>query len=286
MGGFRRSAIRFALVGRLAPGLLAAFAPAPLVAQSPAAAEQLPVVRVVSDSTGSRLQVDGRDFFVKGMNWDYFPVGQTVFYSLWTQPDAMIRTALDREMSLLRSMGVNVIRQYNGIPPRWVRYIHENYGIWTILNHPLGRYGTTVNGVYVAQTDYSNPRVRATLVKEFTDLVDQFKGTPGVLMWLIGNENNYGLEWRSAATENLPEGERQAAKARYLYSLVGETALAITMSDLLLQEGVFVTGFGFPVVPHGQARVRCQLSAAHTRDQLDFAVEAFGKAGRKAGILR
>jgi glycine C-acetyltransferase len=68
--------------------------------------------------------------------------------------------------------------------------------------------------------------------------------------------------------------------------IVGETALAITMSDLLLQEGVFVTGFGFPVVPHGQARVRCQLSAAHTRDQLDFAVEAFGKAGRKAGILR
>jgi glycine C-acetyltransferase len=68
--------------------------------------------------------------------------------------------------------------------------------------------------------------------------------------------------------------------------IVGETALAITMSDLLLQQGVFVTGFGFPVVPHGQARVRCQLSAAHTRDQLDFAVEAFGKAGRKAGILR
>ena len=64
-----------------------------------------------------------------------------------------------------------------------------------------------------------------------TDLVDQFKGTPGVLMWLIGNENNYGLEWRSAATENLPEGERQAAKARYLYSLVGETAQAIKARD-------------------------------------------------------
>jgi glycine C-acetyltransferase len=68
--------------------------------------------------------------------------------------------------------------------------------------------------------------------------------------------------------------------------IVGETALAITMSDLLLQEGVFVTGFGFPVVPQGQARVRCQLSAAHTKDQLDFAVNAFKKAGRKAGVLR
>jgi glycine C-acetyltransferase len=68
--------------------------------------------------------------------------------------------------------------------------------------------------------------------------------------------------------------------------IVGETALAIRMSDLLLERGVFVTGFGFPVVPQGQARVRCQLSAAHTRDQLDFAVEAFKGAGKEAGILK
>ncbi|MEA2762414.1 MAG: glycine C-acetyltransferase, partial [Gemmatimonadaceae bacterium] len=51
--------------------------------------------------------------------------------------------------------------------------------------------------------------------------------------------------------------------------IVGETATAIKMSDMLLDEGVFVTGFGFPVVPQGQARVRCQLSAAHSRDDLD-----------------
>jgi glycine C-acetyltransferase len=67
--------------------------------------------------------------------------------------------------------------------------------------------------------------------------------------------------------------------------IVGETAKAIEMSDLLLDEGVFVTGFGFPVVPHGQARVRCQVSAAHTRADLNFAVEAFKKAGRKAGLI-
>ena len=67
--------------------------------------------------------------------------------------------------------------------------------------------------------------------------------------------------------------------------IVGETAKAIQMSDLLLEEGVFVTGFGFPVVPHGQARVRCQVSAAHTRDDLDFAIAAFKKAGRKLGLV-
>ena len=67
--------------------------------------------------------------------------------------------------------------------------------------------------------------------------------------------------------------------------IVGETATAIQMSDMLLEEGVFVTGFGFPVVPHGQARVRCQLSAAHTRDDIDEAIAAFKTVGRKLGII-
>jgi glycine C-acetyltransferase len=67
--------------------------------------------------------------------------------------------------------------------------------------------------------------------------------------------------------------------------IVGETALAIRMSDLLLERGVFVTGFGFPVVPKGEARVRCQVSAAHTKEDLDAVVAAFKEAGRVAGLL-
>ena len=67
--------------------------------------------------------------------------------------------------------------------------------------------------------------------------------------------------------------------------IVGETALAIRMSEMMLDEGVFVTGFGYPVVPQGHARIRCQLSAAHTREDLDFALEAFKKVGRALGIV-
>jgi len=67
--------------------------------------------------------------------------------------------------------------------------------------------------------------------------------------------------------------------------ILGETALAIQMSDALLAEGVFVTGFGYPVVPQGQARVRCQVSASHTREHLEMAVAAFKKAGKKVGVL-
>jgi glycine C-acetyltransferase len=67
--------------------------------------------------------------------------------------------------------------------------------------------------------------------------------------------------------------------------IVGETAAAIQMSDALLDEGVFVTGFGYPVVPQGQARVRCQISAAHSREDLDTAVRAFKKVGRRLKIV-
>jgi glycine C-acetyltransferase len=68
--------------------------------------------------------------------------------------------------------------------------------------------------------------------------------------------------------------------------IVGETSLAIEMSERMLREGVFVTGFGFPVVPQGHARIRCQLSASHSKADLDFAVATFKKVGRAVGLLK
>ena len=67
--------------------------------------------------------------------------------------------------------------------------------------------------------------------------------------------------------------------------ILGDTAKAIEFSNLLLEEGVFVTGFGYPVVPKGRARVRCQISAAHTRENLDQALDAFAKIGRKLELI-
>jgi glycine C-acetyltransferase len=67
--------------------------------------------------------------------------------------------------------------------------------------------------------------------------------------------------------------------------ILGETAAAIRMSSMLLDEGVFVTGFGYPVVPQGQARVRCQISAAHTRQDLEQALAAFRKVGGRLGLI-
>jgi glycine C-acetyltransferase len=67
--------------------------------------------------------------------------------------------------------------------------------------------------------------------------------------------------------------------------IVGETAFAIRMSELLLQRGVFVTGFGYPVVPEGSARLRVQASAALRQEHMDRALEAFEQVGREVGLL-
>jgi glycine C-acetyltransferase len=68
--------------------------------------------------------------------------------------------------------------------------------------------------------------------------------------------------------------------------IVGETAFAIRISERLLEDGIFVTGFGFPVVPEGTARIRVQMSAALKREHLDRAVEAFARVGREVGLLK
>ena len=67
--------------------------------------------------------------------------------------------------------------------------------------------------------------------------------------------------------------------------LIGDTAKAIAMSKDLLDRGVYVSGFGFPVVPQGKARLRCQISAAHTREHLDAAIAAIVAVAEKHGVL-
>jgi hypothetical protein len=189
-------------------------------------------VAVVNDINGVRLLVNGNNLMINGMNWDYFPIGTNYAYSLWQQSDDFIKAALDAEMPMLSNMGVNAIRVYTGIQPKWIRYIYENYGIYTMINHSFGRYGLTLNGTWVLNTEYSDPRVHDLLLKEVTEMVEEYKGTPGLLVYLLGNENNYGLFWQGAETEDIPVEQRQSTiRAEALYKLFNEAALAVKAID-------------------------------------------------------
>ena len=68
--------------------------------------------------------------------------------------------------------------------------------------------------------------------------------------------------------------------------MLGDAALASRMADRLLERGIYVIGFSFPVVPQGQARIRLQASAAHTDEQIDRTVTAFAEVGRELGVVR
>jgi len=180
------------------------------------------VVTTYQDDNGWKLKVNGEDYFVKGIVWGYTPIGENYAFNLWANTDDQIRKVLDYECNLMKKAGINTIRSFGIIPPKWVTYIYENHGIMTIINHLMGRYGYNVGGAWIAQTNYSDKLTRETLKKDILDLVKQYKDTPGVLMFALGNESNYGLEWSSFEIEDLPVGEQHKEKAKSLYSLFNE----------------------------------------------------------------
>ena len=189
-------------------------------------------VRIESSEKGLTLLVNESPLMINGMNWDYFPIGTNYNYSLWNQSDAVIQAALDEEMSLLRNMGVNSIRVYVGIPRKWIQYIYERHGIYTMLNHSFGRYGMTLDGVWTPNTDYANPRTIELLLSEVREMAETYRNTPGLLLYLLGNENNYGLFWEGAETEDIPLADRKSVqKAVPMYKLFNQAAAAMKAVD-------------------------------------------------------
>lgn len=180
-------------------------------------------------STGWQMKVDGEPYFVKGFTWSHTPVGMKYDYNLFAEEEPAIKAALERDLTLIRDAGGNTLRHV--VPPQWMKFIHESYGLHFVANDYCGRYGLNIDGQFIAQTDYSDPKVRELIKTTWRDLTTEYREVPGLLCYALGNENNYGLEWVSAAVENLPEGERQTAKARHLYSLFNEIAVEIKKLD-------------------------------------------------------
>jgi glycine C-acetyltransferase len=122
----------------------------------------------------------------------------------------------------------------------------------------------------------SIPPVVAAASLKVLDLVEQ---TPDLRVRLFDNARFF----RSALAQlgfKLVPGEHPIIPV-----MLGDAPLALAMAERLLELGVYVIGFAFPVVPQGAARIRTQMSSAHTREQLTFAVNAFATAGRELGII-
>jgi len=197
---------------------------------------QSQIVQVDKSMDGTRLLVDGRPFMVNGVNWDYVPIGTNVLTAgLWEKEESVIRAALDEEMALWQNMGVNAIRTYIWMPPKWISYIYENFGIYTMINSQFGAYGLTIDGVWYPSTNYGDPKVRKALIDESVKMANMYKNTPGLLLYMLGNENNFHLSWEGAETDSgIPIDEEGAAirqSARNMYKLFNDATLAMKKVD-------------------------------------------------------
>jgi glycine C-acetyltransferase len=161
-----------------------------------------------------------------------------------------------------------------------------------IITSTLGKALGGAAGGFVAGSapvcDYLTQRARPqlfsnalppTVAASALAAVEYLEAHPERVSALRENAQYFREQLRSLGYQPLP-GETPIIPV-----IVGETAFAIRLSDELLDEGVFVTGFGFPVVPQDHARVRCQISAAHTRNHLDHALAAFKKVGQRLGLI-
>jgi glycine C-acetyltransferase len=102
----------------------------------------------------------------------------------------------------------------------------------------------------------------------------------GELRDALARNTTYFRERMTAAGFDLRPGTHPICPV-----MLYEAPLAQRFAERLLEEGVYAIGFFFPVVPKGQARIRTQMSAAHTRAQLDLAIEAFVRIGRELGVV-
>jgi glycine C-acetyltransferase len=119
------------------------------------------------------------------------------------------------------------------------------------------------------------PMVAAGSLAAF-DLLDE---EPERVAKLRENTRNFRSALRDRGFD-VPEGVHPIVPV-----IVGDTALAIQMSREILEERVYVSGFGFPVVPRGEARLRAQISAAHDAEELETAVEAIARVGQRHGVI-
>ncbi|WP_321540408.1 glycoside hydrolase 5 family protein [Flavobacterium piscinae] len=86
--------------------------------------------------------------------------------------------------------------------------------------------------MWTPNTEYSNEKTRKLLLEEVTQMASDYKDTKGLLLFLLGNENNYGLFWDGAETENIPiEDRKSTIRAREMYKLFNEAAVAMKAID-------------------------------------------------------
>jgi glycine C-acetyltransferase len=119
------------------------------------------------------------------------------------------------------------------------------------------------------------PMIAATTI----EAIDLLRESADLRMKLVANAEQFRIGMETAGFTLAGSGHP------IIPVMLGDAELATEMSNRLLHEGVYVIGFSFPVVPKGEARIRTQMSAAHTPEHIDTAIDAFTSVGRELGVI-
>jgi glycine C-acetyltransferase len=174
------------------------------------------------------------------------------------------------------------------------RGTHERWGVMGRIDVITGTLGKALGGASGGYTSgrkeiidllrqrsrpylFSNS-VAPPIVAASIKVLDLITENPELRERLFANTRHFRQRMSSIGLNILP-GEHPIVPV-----MLGDATVATRMADSLLRKGVYVIGFSYPVVPQGKARIRVQVSAAHTRDELDFVVEQFAASKREIGI--
>lgn len=176
------------------------------------------------------LLVKGRPFLIKGVVYHPIPIGQNHQYNFWNDPNE----PWIEDGRLMKQLGVNTVRFFQPGPDvektkKVIHQLYQLYGVRTVMGHWMD---------YWRPSNYADLQYRRDLTKRALEMVNAYKDEKGILLWVLGNENN--LSWHSGARIpwNCPEVrevqdpyKKELAKARIYYSLINEIAREIKKID-------------------------------------------------------
>ncbi len=190
----------------------------------------MPVV-TIDNTAGYKLRVNDKPFLIKGVCYQPIAIGKDYEFDFWSDGKKPWLT----DGKLMKQMGVNTVRFYRaGKNPEAVRAalydLNKKFGIYVLMGHYLG-FGSW------PPANYANQEFRLRMKTEVLDMVQHYQSSPAILMWVLGNENNYSFDrmvqnWTTPEIEALPDPEaRRREKARIYYSFVNELAKEIKKVD-------------------------------------------------------
>jgi hypothetical protein len=178
-----------------------------------------------------QLMVGKRPYFIKGVCYIPTPIGKGYDYDFWSDEN---KPWLE-DGKLMKEMGVNTVRFYFHSKDaekgrEVISTLYDQFGIRSALGHYL-------NFWEYPPPNYGLPEVRARIMKDLLKMVNDYKEEPGLLMWILGNENNYSFDrnvnpWTTEEVEKLQDSmEKRKAKARIYYKFVNDLAKEVKKID-------------------------------------------------------